>query len=202
MSLQLLITSGRGPAECRMAVSVVANHIRAEALLGGCDLAVISGPEHKEGHGPASVVLALDGSEAEEIAASWIGTVQWIAKGVLREHHGRKNWYVSVSLLDRPQPVIEIRDEDLKIDTFRGSGPGGQHVNKVETAVRVTHKPTGLAVVSRQHRSQQQNRKAAMARLREILEIQADMAKGEIQKEAQARHDNLERGNPVRTLRA
>jgi peptide chain release factor len=148
------------------------------------------------------VVLALDGSEAEEIAASWIGTVQWIAKGVLREHHGRKNWYVSVSLLDRPQPVIEIRDEDLKIDTFRGSGPGGQHVNKVETAVRVTHKPTGLAVVSRQHRSQQQNRKAAMARLREILEIQADMAKGEIQKEAQARHDNLERGNPVRTLRA
>ncbi|MDP3710717.1 MAG: peptide chain release factor 2 [bacterium] len=61
---------------------------------------------------------------------------------------------------------VEIKPEDLKIDFFRSSGPGGQNVNKRETAVRVTHLPTGLQVASQRERSQEKNRDLAMELLR------------------------------------
>jgi len=85
---------------------------------------------------------------------------------------------------------IEIADKDLRVDTYRASGAGGQHVNKTDSAVRLTHLPSGIVVQCQTNRSQHRNRAAAMAMLRaRLYEIELQKREEEVQAHAAAKSD-------------
>lgn len=107
----------------------------------------------------------------------------------------------SVAVLPKAQPIdIEIRPEDIETDTFRSSGPGGQAVNKISSAVRLTHIPTGMVVASQKGRSQAENRETALTILRSRL-LQAKMDEEDRKRRAERNEQigNADRSEKIRT---
>jgi peptide chain release factor 1 len=108
---------------------------------------------------------------------------------------------VTVAVLPEAQEVdIAIDPTDLQIDTFRSSGAGGQHVNKTESAIRITHLPTGTVVECQDERSQHKNRDRAMKILRSrLLEVEREKQNSEIADERRSQVGTGDRSERIRT---
>ena len=111
----------------------------------------------------------------------------------------RSNWFVGVKFFDEIA-LPEIRDTDIVYETCRSGGNGGQNVNKVETAVRVIHTPTGVSVKCSDRRSQIQNKVLARERLLIKLHTYNDETLAAARNARWSNHDMLERGNPVKKI--
>ena len=198
--IYIQITSGRGPAECCRVVALVLEKLLAQSKKLGLKAEVLDREQGVMNRTLFSATLSIEGCGCAEIAEEWEGTVQWIAQSPYRIFHKRKNWFIGVKTFQATD-MKAFGEKDFSYQALRASGPGGQHVNKTESAVRATHLPSGMSVTASDQRSQLQNKKLATERL--LLKL----ATWEIEQTMQAaqenwnNHNRLQRGNPVKIIK-
>lgn len=198
---RLLVTSGDGPRECRRAVFLLLRRMADEARKS-CLLFEAETPENSKTADVSSALVTLTGQDAAHFAGQWTGTVQWICKSPFRLQHRRQNWFVGVfPLPDAADPQVDLSPQALKVETFRSSGPGGQHQNTTDSGVRITHLATGVSAISTDERSQHRNRQRALRRLTSRFLLLEQEAAARDRSSRNQLHGDLERGNPRRIFK-
>lgn len=159
------------------------------------------GPEGRIG--TKSAILEIKGNYAYGFLKKESGVHRLVRQSPFSAKKLRHTSFVLVEVLPeigkKEQGEIKIKDEDLKLDTFRSSGPGGQHVNKRESAVRITHIPTGITVSSQSERLQGLNRDKAMKVLfAKLYQLKEAKKKAEL-KEIKGGITSASWGNQIRS---
>jgi peptide chain release factor 2 len=144
--------------------------------------------------GIKSVTMTISGPSAYGLTSAERGVHRLVRLSPFDSAHRRQTSFAAVDVapLVSDDVPVEIDEKDLKIDTYRASGAGGQHVNKTESAVRITHLPTGIVVQCQNERSQMQNRATAMSMLRARI-VQQELERRE-EEAARARGESLKIG--------
>ncbi|MFB3777937.1 MAG: peptide chain release factor 2 [Bryobacteraceae bacterium] len=142
-----------------------------------------------EGAGIKSVTFEVNGENVYGLLQSEVGVHRLVRISPFDANARRHTSFASVFVYPQvdDEIKIDIRPEDLRVDTFRSSGAGGQHVNRTDSAIRMTHLPTGIVVQCQNERSQHKNRASALKQLRARL-YEHELAK------KKAEDDKLEAG--------
>lgn len=199
MEKLIQITSGRGPLECQWVVAKVLKVFLEEAKDNKIDYEIIHRENGDENPTLKSATLLLKSKNVNEFLQTWLGSICWTGKSTFRKLHKRSNWFIGIFELEGLEK-INFNEKDIQFQTTRSQGSGGQNVNKVNTAVRATHIPTGQSVFVQDSRSQLENKKLSVTRLKEkvleqnIIQLQKRM------QETWSNHLQVQRGNPVRTF--
>lgn len=194
------ITSGRGPAECCWVVAQLLKYLLKETKCLNIKSEVIHREKGMENGTLLSASLKISGNDLSDFVADWNGSVLWIGQSTFRKYHKRKNWFIGVSF-DNVVSKANYNMHGIQFQAIRSSGPGGQHVNKVSTAIRAKHLPTGKSVHVSNTRSQFQNKQLAIERLNNLLEQDKVKQLKEQQENNWSNHNSLDRGNPIKTFK-
>ena len=194
------ISAGKGPAECAFVVAKVLKVFLIELINHKIEYTILNRETGIENGTVQSASIQIKGETLADFTESWLGTIQWIGTSTFRKLHKRKNWFIGCFEIEGSK-VLEINKNGIEFQAIRSSGAGGQHVNKVSSAIRAKHTKTGIQVLVMDSRSQHRNRKIAIQRLQEKVNgFNIKLVKEQI-KNHWENHQNLERGNPIRVFK-
>ncbi len=199
-SVIIEIRAGAGGEEAALFCGVLFRMYSAYALSRGWKTEYIDSNETEIG-GYKEIIFSIEGQGAYS-RFKYESGVHRVQRVPVTESSGRVHTStVTVAVLPEADPVeVNISPNDLRIDTFRASGAGGQHVNRTESAIRITHLPTGLVVQCQDERSQYKNKDKAMAVLMSrLMERETGIHNGAIAKERKSQVGTGDRSERIRT---